>query len=219
MPSITVEVTCILPTTDNKLHLIKDCTYDDREWVRKKVGAGISKYFFVHDEVPPSTVKYFGVKPLSHKVAPAKRLQIKTAAAGQKERVTRRISGIVNDYSGNIDVFKELIQNADDAGATEIKILIDWRQHGKEYLLQKELKRWQGPAVIAYNNAVFSDQDFENILELAAETKMKDPMKTGRFGVGFCSCYSLTDVPSFISRHLFTIFDPHTQYLGDSVSV
>ena len=64
----------------------------------------------------------------------------------------------------------------------------------------------------------FSDQDFRNICELAGETKMSDPLKTGRFGVGFCSCYSLTDVPSFISRHLLTIFDPHTIYLKDRIS-
>ena len=65
---------------------------------------------------------------------------------------------------------------------------------------------------------MFSDQDFEHICELAAETKMKDPLKTGRFGVGFCATYHMTDLPSFISRHLFTMFDPHTNYLGERVS-
>ena len=208
----------LLPTTENNLCPGKDCTYDDREWIRQRVGAGVSKYKFVHGEIPPVTARYFGVEPLSKRVAPSEKLKLTYTKAGPKERVTRRISGIVNDYSGNIDVFKELIQNADDAGATEIKLLLDWRTHGKEYLFEQEMKHWQGPAVVAYNNATFSDQDFDNICELAAETKMKDPMKTGRFGVGFCASYSLTDVPSFVSRHFITIFDPHTKYLGDRVS-
>ena len=208
----------LLPTTENNLCTGKDCTYDDREWIRERVGAGISKYKFVHGEIPPVTARYFGVEPLSKRVAPSEKLKLTYTKAGPKERVTRRISGIVNDYSGNIDVFKELIQNADDAGATEIKLLLDWRTHGKEYLFEKEMEHWQGPAVVAYNNATFSDQDFDNICELAAETKMKDPMKTGQFGVGFCASYSLTDVPSFVSRHFITIFDPHTNYLGDRVS-
>ena len=208
----------LLPTTENKLHPANQCTYDDREWVKMRAGAGISKYNFVHDDIPPNTARYFGVEPLSKRVAPSQKLRLGYTKVGPKERVTRRISGIVNDYSGNIDVFKELIQNADDAGASEVKLLVDWRYHGKEYLFEDEMKHWQGPALVAYNNATFSDQDFDNICELAAETKMSDPLKTGRFGVGFRACYSLTDVPSFISRHYFTIFDPHTKYLGDRVS-
>ncbi|XP_011402901.2 PREDICTED: sacsin-like [Amphimedon queenslandica] len=207
-----------LPTTDCLILPAKDCTYDDREWIRKRVGAGISKYKFVHEKIPPVAAKYFGVEPLSKKVAPSMGLELTYTKAGQSERVTRRIGGIVRDYSGNIDVFKELIQNADDAGASKVKLLIDWRHHGTESVIAEEMSQWQGPALIAYNNATFSDQDFKNICELAAESKMKDPMKTGRFGVGFCACYSLTDVPSFVSRHSITIFDPHTKYLGDRVT-
>ena len=207
-----------LPTTDCQILPAKDCTYDDREWIRKRVGTGISKYKFVHEKIPPETARFFGVEPLSKKVAPSKALKLTYTKAGQSERVTRRIGGIVCDYSGNIDVFKELIQNADDAGASKVKLLIDWRHHGTESVIAKEMSQWQGPALVAYNNATFSDQDFINICELAAESKMKDPMKTGRFGVGFCACYSLTDVPSFVSRHSITIFDPHTKYLGDRVS-
>ena len=208
----------LVPTVENRLYPANQCTYDDREWIKKKVGAGISKYRFVHDSIPPNTARYFGVEPLSKRVAPSQKLKLGYTKVGPKERVTRRISGIVNDYSGNINVFKELIQNADDAGASEVKLLVDWRYHGQEYLFEDEMKHWQGPALVAYNNATFSDQDFDNICELAAEAKMSDPLKTGRFGVGFCACYSLTDVPSFISRHYFTIFDPHTKYLGDRVS-
>ena len=207
-----------LPTVDLKLCPVKECTYDDREWVRKKVGSGLRNISFVHERVPANLARYFGVEPLSRKVAQSTRLPIKYKQLGQKESLTHRIRGIVNDYSGNIDVFKELIQNADDAKATEIILLMDWRQHGQESLFEEDMKYWQGPALVAYNNATFSDQDFNNICELAGETKMSDPLKTGRFGVGFCSCYSLTDVPSFISRHLLTIFDPHTIYLKDRIS-
>ena len=33
---------------------------------------------------------------------------------GQKEELVTRIRNIVDEYSGKIDIFKELIQNADD---------------------------------------------------------------------------------------------------------
>ena len=72
--------------------------------------------------------------------------------------------------------------------------------------------------MIVYNNATFSDEDFISICKVAGETKKEDPFKIGRFGVGFCATYHLTDLPSFVSRRYFTVFDSHTTYLGNRVT-
>lgn len=71
--------------------------------------------------------------------------------------------------------------------------------------------------VQAYNDANFSDEDFENICKLSGATKEAQTDKVGRFGLGFNAVYNLTDVPSFVSRHNIVIFDPHTTYLGRSI--
>ena len=207
----------LVPTNASTLVSASQCTFDDRNWIKKE-SHELQKYTFVHEKVPPALAKYFSVTPLSLKIAPSEKLKLMYTKAGQHEPVTRRIRRIVEDYATTGDIFKELLQNADDAKATEVKFLIDWREHPASSLLDDELKVWQGPALVAYNNSVFSDQDFDHICELAAETKMKDPLKTGRFGVGFCATYHMTDLPSFISRNLFTMFDPHTNYLGERVS-
>ena len=209
----------LIPTEHGTLVKASECTFDDRNWTKTKVGLPrISRCTFVHDSIPPALAKHFCVIPLSCRVAPSQKVKLKYTKAGQHEPITRRIRKLVEDYATSSDIFKELLQNADDAGATEVKFLIDWRQHPTSSLLADELQAWQGPALLAYNNSVFSDQDFQHICELAAETKMKDPYKTGRFGVGFCATYHITDLPSFISRHYFTVFDPHTTYLGERVS-
>ena len=208
----------IVPTVSGTLKPASACVFDDREWVKQKVSSISRRFIFVHENIPAIQARRFGVEPLSKKVAPSQKLRIAYKQAGPHESITRRIRGIVEDYSGDIDIFKELIQNADDAKATQVKFVIDWRQHAKDHLLSEELGCWQGPALLAYNNAVFSDSDFDNICKLAAETKLKDPLKTGRFGLGFCSTYYLTDVPSFVSQQHFTMFDPHTWYLKDRVS-
>ena len=209
----------LIPTEHGTLAKASQCTFDDRNWTKTKVGLPrISRCTFVHDSIPPALAKHFCVIPLSCRVAPSQKVKLKYTKAGQHEPLTRRIRKLVEDYATSSDIFKELLQNADDAGATEVKFLIDWRQHPTSSLLADELQAWQGPALLAYNNSVFSDQDFQHICELAAETKMKDPYKTGRFGVGFCATYHITDLPSFISRHYFTVFDPHTMYLGERVS-
>ena len=86
-----------------------------------------------------------------------------------------------------------------------------------ERLLDDGMKQCHGPALWAYNNAVFTDDDFVNILKLGGATKEEETTKIGRFGLGFNAVYNLTDVPSFISRNYIAIFDPHTTHLGRAI--
>ena len=207
----------LIPTVSGTLVSPDKCIYDDRQWTTKKQDLR-NRFIFTHEKVIESLAKYFGVLPLSSKIAQPKKLKIEARATGQHESLTRRLKGIIEDYKDSIDVFKELIQNADDAGATEVKFLIDWRQHPTEKLFTDEMKHWQGPALYAYNNSVFTDDDFKNICALGGATKKDNPMKIGRFGLGFCTVYRITDLPSFVSRSTLVLFDPHTTNLGDLIA-
>lgn len=46
-----------------------------------------------------------------------------------------------------------------------------------------------------YNDAVFSEDDWKGILMLNDSVKEKDPLKIGRFGLGFKSVFHITGVP------------------------
>ena len=95
------------------------CVFDDRNWMKDSRSKGQIKsksLLFTHDKIPQKVAKHFHVIPLSRKVAPSQRLGISYTKAGQHEDITHRIRHIVQDYGTNIDIFKELIQNADDAG-------------------------------------------------------------------------------------------------------
>lgn len=50
----------------------------------------------------------------------------------------------------------------------------------------------QGPALYAYNNAVFDDEDWRGIRMLSQSIKHSDPLKVGHFGIGFKSVFHLT---------------------------
>ena len=50
----------------------------------------------------------------------------------------------------------------------------------------------QGPALYAYNNAQFTKDDWKGIRMLCDSIKVKDPMKVGRFGLGFKSVFHMT---------------------------
>nr|XP_043609454.1 sacsin [Erigeron canadensis] len=132
---------------------------------------------------------------------------------GQKVDLTRRIREVLLNYPEGTTVLKELIQNADDAGATKVCLCLDRRTHGTDSLLSPELAQWQGPALLAYNNAVFTEDDFVSISRIGGSGKQNQAWKTGRFGVGFNSVYHLTDLPSFVSDKYVVLFDPQGDYL------
>ena len=90
-----------------------------------------------------------------------------------------------------------MIQNADDAGAKTVQFYIDSRQHGSGSLVHPDLARFQGPALIAANDASFSDADWEGIQRLQQSIKAEDPFKVGRFGIGFNSVYHISGIIMF----------------------
>ena len=168
------ETGMLMITEENQLIPAMDCVYDDRDWMKHSKSQGHIKgkrLHFVHDQIPQKVAKHFEVVPLSCKVAPSQKLKISYEKTGPHEGITQRIQRIVQDYKTDIDIFKELIQNADDAEAKEVKFLIDWREHPQDSLISEELKEWQGPALVVYNSATFSDEDFNNICKVAGETK------------------------------------------------
>ena len=210
----------LIPTNECQLLPPGKCVFDDRGWSRDrhKQKKSVSGYCFTHRRLPLDTATFFKVKLLSQYLLPSVNLTLQYNLTGPRQSITGRIKEALDDYDQDIDVFKEMIQNAEDAGASEIKFVIDWRNHPTECLLTKEMKAWQGPALLVYNDTVFSDEDFINICEIAGASKKIDPTKIGRFGVGFCSVYHITDVPSFVSRNFYTVFDPNLLYLQERVT-
>ncbi|KAL9324800.1 hypothetical protein ACSQ67_005445 [Phaseolus vulgaris] len=132
---------------------------------------------------------------------------------GQTVDLTRRIREVLLNYPEGTTVLKELIQNADDAGATTVSLCLDRRSHRGDSLLANSLAQWQGPALLAYNDAVFTEDDFVSISKIGGSAKHGQASKTGRFGVGFNSVYHLTDLPSFVSGKYVVLFDPQGAYL------
>ncbi|VDI08010.1 Hypothetical predicted protein [Mytilus galloprovincialis] len=81
---------------------------------------------------------------------------------------------------------------------------VEWRNG----LFDQGMAECQGPALWVYNDAIFKEEDFKNIIELGGKTKILDTEKIGKFGLGFCSVYNVTDVPSFVSKNTLVILDP-----------
>nr|XP_006819457.1 PREDICTED: sacsin-like [Saccoglossus kowalevskii] len=198
-----------------KLVEVNVCLYCDREFLSDDLKD--NSYYIVHDDIPNATARKLGMQPLSNHVAPTDNLGYDLA--GPHESVINAIKRNLEMYKEGVDIFKELIQNADDAGASEIRFLIDHRQNTDVQLklLDPGMKHCHGPALWSYNDAMFSSEDIRNICDIAAASKKDKLDKIGRFGLGFTSVYHVTDVPSVVSGSHIMIFDPRMTHLKSRI--
>ena len=166
----------------------------------------------VHKNITPDLAFKLGAKSLLDKRL-GKYSKILGTPFGQHEKLTDNLKRILKSYPFNSGILKELVQNADDAQATEIHFIYDKRTLPSKQVFQKNAEEIQGPALCVYNNRAFSESDLEGIQKLGIGNKGDNAEKTGQFGIGFNSVYHLTDCPSFISDNkTLCILDPHCRY-------
>lgn len=113
----------------------------------------------------------------------------------------------------------ELIQNADDAGATEIVFKITdnslkvWNSGDFTYCGQ--LDQRPCPHSVSKKYAC----DFHRIIDVASGGKLARSENIGRFGIGFVSTYQVTDSPEIHSNQLKVILRPEiAEVIGESIS-
>ncbi|KAM6248577.1 sacsin-like [Porphyrio hochstetteri] len=169
----------------------------------------------VHEAVPASTAIFFGTELLSTRVLGPEPFR----PCSLSEPITLRLRNILREYGDEGDIFTEMVQNAEDAGATVCSFLLDLRRCRKATsgLLDPGMAACHGPALWAYNDAMFTEDDFCNITRVGAATKEGQAGKIGHFGLGFSSVYRVTDVPAILSGETLLIFDPNGTHLGKHI--
>jgi len=94
------------------------------------------------------------------------------------ERVLLELSQI---YSRREDAVRELVQNAVDSGASEIRIRFERRDDGTHLIFE-------------HNGAPIEGEDLEAFLVVGTDHKARSPGKyVGRFGIGRLAVFMLTD--------------------------
>ena len=94
-------------------------------------------------------------------------------------------------YPDNAHFIYELLQNAEDAQATEVRFIL--QEDGVEF---------------EHNGRLFSIEDVEAITGIGITTKKDDPTNIGKFGVGFKAVFAYTSTPEIASgKYHFRICD------------
>jgi len=209
----------LMPTTESTLRSARDCVFNNMTWLPdvETADLNLGSYGLVHQKISHAVAHTCGCRGLSLVYA-REATEMQGAdwceAAGQSEPITTRLKNLLKDYPADVSMFKEMVQNADDAGATEVHFVWDWRQHRRQSLLTPDMDRWQGPALWIFNDAQFSSKDFESICRLGVGGKRDQTRKIGRFGLGFNSVYNFTDLPSILSDDMVLFLDPHVHHLS-----
>lgn len=212
-----------IPDNTGRLVLSTELVNDDVPWMSgpeyKSIRVGCK---LIHPNISSFVAEKMGVKSLRLAIVTRSLEQTifndmddnknNIEAFGQAESLTSRLKTILDLYPDGNPILSELIQNADDAGATELRIMLDLNTYPSESLLDSRMSPLQGPSLIVSNNAVFTEADFRSLASIGQGSKIEKLSTTGRFGLGFSSTYHLTDTPTFVSGEHLVIFDPHCAF-------
>ncbi|RXW22303.1 hypothetical protein EST38_g3550 [Candolleomyces aberdarensis] len=137
-----------------------------------------------------------------------------TTSSAFGENVDRlgSIRSILDNYPFSAGLLREILQNSDDAKATEQTFLLDCCKHPTERICHPSIADTQGPALLAFNNAKFLPDDWVALQIISKSSKREDTSKIGKFGIGIRSCYHVTDFLQILSGGDLVIFDPQSSF-------
>jgi hypothetical protein len=96
-----------------------------------------------------------------------------------KEPYTSRLRKILEEYPDGSQIIREILQNSDDAKSSEQIFILDYNKYPSNKLFKPQLNKYQGPALISKNTAIFEEDDFKSLLNLANSKKRKKFDKIG----------------------------------------
>ncbi|KXN87239.1 Sacsin [Leucoagaricus sp. SymC.cos] len=131
---------------------------------------------------------------------------------GETVAPTAAIKSILQSYPFSIGLLREILQNSDDARAKKQVFILDRRTHGSSLVYHPCLAETQGAALLAYNDALINNEDWKALQNIHQSSKTTDTSKIGKYGIGFRSCYHITDTPQILSDKYLAILDPQHEF-------
>ena len=217
------ETKCVLLSSDLQLCEPSKLKINDMFWEKGK--EHISSNSFIHKGILSMAAFNLGASSIRSNCFKIKDFVI--TGFGQHEDIADRINSLKRSFPCGTTIFKELIQNAEDAGATEIAFILDKRDYSSNTeslcFSEEEQNNWHlyqqyTPSLLVYMNSFFSELDLQGIQSVGLGGK-KEINTIGKFGLGFNAVYHLTDSPCLLTRRssdskiTFCIFDPFRKHL------
>lgn len=119
------------------------------------------------------------------------------------------LDDVYKDGGDGSTIVRELIQNADDAGASRVELVIL-----DQGFAEPRNSLLRGPALLVANNGAFSQDDATALHQAIGGSKEDDPSKIGTFGIGlksvFHACEAFAYVGASASHEVVRVLNPWT---------
>ena len=116
--------------------------------------------------------------------------------SGGAYREIKAIRALLEDSYNVSAIVRELVQNADDAGATRIEFVVL-----RQGLASATNSLLHGPALLVTNDGAFSAADREALHQAIGGSKEDDASKIGMFGVGLKSVFHICEAFAYIGAN------------------
>lgn len=126
--------------------------------------------------------------------APSFKANISGGVEHLAETDIETIRDLLRGYGESRSILKELIQNAEDAGATRLDLIYLRPDKAAKHSLMR------GPALLAVNDGAFTEEHRLAIRQINLGTKGTDDRAIGRFGKGLKSVFAWCEAFFIISR-------------------
>ncbi|KAK5576186.1 hypothetical protein RB653_007327 [Dictyostelium firmibasis] len=209
-----------LPTVDREFVEFEKVVFVDHKFLPTEFKD--SGYFELHHSISINTVSRLKISKVSQLICQKVAFDHQF---GQKEELVPRLKQILHDY--NVNTFlNEMVQNAHDAGSTEVKLILDCNSHIQKYLeyepkefdeFQQDLQSYFESSLLFYNNSFFKEKDIINVQKMSGSIKKQDKSSIGQYGLGINSMYTFSDCPCILSGEYLMVFDPLVSHIGQSV--
>ena len=162
------------PSNEGAFQNASTLIYDDAPWISKTLQS--KDFTFIHQKISNTVADKIGAKSLRRLLVQDTTDTINFGEGvvhesfGQSEALTRRLKNIVEMYPEGPQQLSELVQNADDAKASIVRLIINKKSYGTKSLLGQKLSSWQGPSLMVYNDSTFSQSDFQNLARIGQNT-------------------------------------------------
>lgn len=141
------------PDRNGILEFAANLTFDDAPWLNEcDYETSLGSARFVHPKISNKVAAKIGCCSLrSQLLSGSETISLgregDVEVFGQTEALTKRIAHILEQYPDGPNIISELIQNADDAGATRMCLLYNGCSYGTSSLLSPAMAKWQGPSL------------------------------------------------------------------------
>ena len=122
------------------------------------------------------------------------------------------LRNLLQHYPSGGQFISEALQNAEDTDrATKFCAVLDLQHHPTDQIRQDHRtwrERFQGPAILFYDNGGFRDRDWESLQQIYNSEKRHSPSEVGKYGMGSRSFFHIGDNIQIVSGTKYAVLDP-----------